>query len=315
MAGDDGGGLWVQGAHTARVLVRNNMIVANGAADAGGGIALGDSSNVVLVNDTVADNITTATYPGKTTWSGAGLFAHANTAAFQAVLGATAPHFADPAVMFNSIFWQNEAFTPNTSTVPPTLTSHGYVDFEIEGVTGPYTFGNARFNLFTDAQIRQSNGTNVAIPAGGAPATGFPTDPAQNGNIVGVSPLFILPDPPVDTVTVSINARDPQLLDVQLVPPDVQLGGNYHLQRNFASGALDRGVRCSNYTIPPPAPSLFPFLPFGPACPAGGEQAPMGTNADIDGQMRPQTIVALPAILPRPRTLWDLGADEVTLIP
>jgi hypothetical protein len=311
MAGDDGGGIWIQNAQTARILVRNNMILGNGAADGGGGLSLGNSSNVALVNNTVADNVSTATYPGSTTWSGAGLFAHANSPEFQAVVGASAATFADPAVMFNNIFWNNEAFMPNLSTVPPSFTSHGFVDFQIESTTSNKTFGRARFNLFTNGQIRQSDGTNVTIPAGGAPVIGFPTDPAQNGNIVGVNPLFVTPNPPSAVMTVAFGARDPQMLDVTLVPQDVSLGGDYHLQRTLAasgaSGAIDRGVRCSNYAVPPPAPTLL--APFGPACSAGGEQAPFGTNADIDGNSRPQ------AFSLRLRTLFDFGADEVTTLP
>jgi hypothetical protein len=310
MAGDDGGGIWIQNAQTARILVRNNMIVANGAADGGGGLSLGNSSNVVLVNNTVASNVSTGTYPGTRTWSGAGLFAHRNDPAFQAVVGAAAPTFADP-LMFNNIFWNNEAFMPDLSTVPPSLTSHGFVDFTIESTTSDKTFGRAHFNLFTNAQILQSNGTNTTIPAGGATTLGFPTNPAQNGNIVGVDPLFVTPMILSDVMTVSFAARNPQMLDVQLVPPDVSRGGNYHLQRTVAasgaSGAIDRGVRCSNYAVPPPAPTLL--APFGPACTGGGEPAPFGANADIDGNSRPQPFSL------RLRTLFDLGADEVTTLP
>jgi hypothetical protein len=308
MAGDDGGGLWIQNAQTARILVRNNMIVANGAADGGGGLSLGNSSNVALVNNTIADNVSTGTYPGSTTWTGAGLFAHANSPDFHPA-GTAA--FADPAVMFNNIFWQNEALTPDLSTVPPTLASHGFVDFQIESATPGHTFANARFNLFTNALIRQSDGSNTTIPAGGAAVIGFPTNPAQNGNIVGVDPMFVTQAPPSATATVSVNARDPQMFDVQLAPPDVSLAGDYHLVRSIAgaltSGAIDRGVRCSNYAVPPPAPT--PAQPFGPPCAAGGEPAPIGLNADIDGNLRPQPFS------PRLRTLWDFGADEVTTLP
>jgi hypothetical protein len=311
MAGDDGGGIWIQNAQGSRILVRNNMIVANGAADGGGGLSLGDSSNVALVNNTVADNVSTSTYAGSTTWTGAGLFAHGNSPAYQAVIGAGAATFADPAVMFNNIFWQNEAFTPDLTTVPPTLTSHGYVDFEIESATSGKTFGHSRFNLFTNAQIRQSDETNTTIPAGGAPMIGFPNNAAQNGNIVGADPLFVLQVPPSATMTVSVALRDPQMLDVTLAPTDLALDGDYHLQRTVAaaltSGAIDRGVRCSNYTIPPPA--LTAAQPFGPPCAAGGEEAPIGVNADIDGNLRP-----IPRGV-RLRTLWDFGADEVTLLP
>lgn len=316
-AGDDGGGVWVQSAYTSRVLLRNNMLNANGAADSGGGIALGDSSNVALVNNTVADNITTGTYPGITRPHGAGLAVHANSPSFQPV--PTAPTFSDPAVMLNNIFWNNLAYLPDRATM--TLASVGVRDFEVENSRGGVaTFANARYNLFTDGQVLDFTGAfGPVLPGGPADAQQLA---ATQGNLIGVNPLFVTPVPPATTLASS--ARDPQQFAVTLVPADQPLGGNYHLQRSFASGALDRGVRCSNFTPPLPPATIASVLQAltgtGPACPAGAEVAPSGANADIDGDSRAQTIVQFPplgplTILPRPNRLWDFGADEVRLIP
>ena len=58
---DDGGGIYVLDSLTAPINIRNNMIVDNGAADAGGAILLQDAKNVRIVNNTVANNVTTGT--------------------------------------------------------------------------------------------------------------------------------------------------------------------------------------------------------------------------------------------------------------
>jgi hypothetical protein len=89
--------------------------------------------------------------------------------------------------------------------------------------------------------------------------------------------------------------------------PPVGLTGNYHI--TAASALIDRGVRCSNATVPAALPALLP-------CTGGGIQAPIAqpsaTNrggGDIDGQFRPM------ARTTRIYTLWDLGADELIGIP
>ncbi len=58
---DDGGGLHFLEAGVAPMSVYNNMVNDNASADDGGGISLDDAPNVQVVNDTVANNITTAT--------------------------------------------------------------------------------------------------------------------------------------------------------------------------------------------------------------------------------------------------------------
>ena len=57
-SGDDGGALFVLDALTAPVNVRNNMVVDNGAADMGT-VTLDDSSNARIINNTVANNVST----------------------------------------------------------------------------------------------------------------------------------------------------------------------------------------------------------------------------------------------------------------
>jgi hypothetical protein len=61
LAYDDGGGLRFLEAGVYPFNVTNNMITDNVSAHEGGGIAIDDAPDVRLVNDTVANNITTAT--------------------------------------------------------------------------------------------------------------------------------------------------------------------------------------------------------------------------------------------------------------
>jgi len=109
VAGDDGGGvrLLQPGRHLMNIY--NNMIVNNVSADLGGGIALDDASNVVMCNNTIAKNITTATAEDSDGLPhAAGLASEPHSASFKATLPPGAPAFSDP-VLFNNIFWDNRA--------------------------------------------------------------------------------------------------------------------------------------------------------------------------------------------------------------
>jgi hypothetical protein len=321
-SGDDGGAMFIQNTLGARINVVNNFITNNGAADLGGAIIMDDASNVAFVNNTVTMNASTAS---SETSDGlqhsGGLAIEANDTNYQATLPAGSPDFSDPVAFFNNIFWNNEACTLNKSTVPPTLNGctgelagGSYIDFEIHGTTGPRMFSNARYNLLTNGSVLQSNRSMPTLPGSTtASTTGFPTDPATNGNLIGVNPAF---NTPVATqFSVAPSRLDPQVAAVTILvaDPPVSLTGNYHLittlASNQVSGAVDRGVRCSNQSVPPPAPTTA--APIGPPCSAGAVEAPF---VDIDGQNR-VTVVGgfqLPMLrTPRVRTPWDLGADEV----
>ncbi|MGE5574113.1 MAG: pectin esterase, partial [Bacteroidota bacterium] len=109
VAGDDGGGVRLLQPGRYLVNIYNNMIVNNVSADLGGGIALDDASNVVICNNTIAKNITTATAEDSD-WlpHAAGLASEPHSASFKATLPPDAPAFSDP-VLFNNIFWDNRA--------------------------------------------------------------------------------------------------------------------------------------------------------------------------------------------------------------
>jgi hypothetical protein len=117
-------------------LLTNNMIVNNNAAYAGGGVAVADvGSNVRLVNNTVADNVSTATnrqsFP-----SGPKVQSTRQVAGIARVSG------SNPTLL-NNIVSGNHAFTWSISApVPPSvvqttaLADTGVWDTGVVGVTG-----------------------------------------------------------------------------------------------------------------------------------------------------------------------------------
>ncbi len=101
----------------------NNMIVNNVAGLAGGGIALQDAVNATIVNNTIANNDSTATAgaafaPGVPNTSspqqGAGIIsrAHSDTSAGSLIAPLTGKTFSDP-VLVNNIVWHNRSFFYN----------------------------------------------------------------------------------------------------------------------------------------------------------------------------------------------------------
>ncbi len=301
---DDGGGIFILDALTQPINIRNNMIVDNVAADLGGGIMLDDASNVRIINNTIANNATTGSSENSqlNLPRGAGLTSEANDPLFQVTLPGTAPHFSDPVALFNNIFWDNDSMTLSQFGPGATLVDQGFIDFEVHDPSNPsQIFTNARYNLFTNGNVEQSDGSFANMPGGGAPAFGFPTVAANRGNIVGVDPLFVTPF--VNELAVSGSRLDPQQAAITITGQDPPIGlvGDYHLQTTFAaavvSGAIDRGVNCSNAPVPP---LVNPLSSCGT-----GIAAP---TIDFGGNARPLLHTF------RVRTPWDFGADEVPLV-
>lgn len=117
LANDDGGGIRFLSAGNFPETVTNNVVSGNISAHEGGGIALDDAPDVRIVNNTVMNNITTATAvtsDGKP--APAGLSTAENSVQLQATLPATAATFSDPK-LFNNIFWDNRAGSWNGSYV------------------------------------------------------------------------------------------------------------------------------------------------------------------------------------------------------
>ncbi|MFC4996356.1 hypothetical protein ACFPIJ_00765 [Dactylosporangium cerinum] len=291
-SGDDGGGIFVLDALDQPINIRNNIIADNGAADLGGAITLDDSSKVAIVNNTIANNVSTSsseTSDGKP--HSAALASEANDPTLwqtdpryitQYPNAATRPDFSNPVALFNNIFWTNTAYTLSQPGPGAALVSHGTIEFEIHGTTN-----NA--DTFTPRYSDLTAGSTMLGPDGVLHAP-----PANQGNI-SVDPLFLNPIGVTAELTVSGSRLDPQTAAVTITggDPPVGLTSNYHILP--ISPAIDGGVRCSNTPVPA---NLT-------ACGAAAVAAPTGIPGDIDGNARPTLRTS------RSNTPWDLGADEV----
>jgi hypothetical protein len=299
-SGDDGGGIFVLDALDQPINIRNNMIVNNGASDIGGAVMLDDASKVAFVNNTVANNVSTASSENSAIGvpHSAGLAAEGNDPAWQADAryttqypnAATRPDFANPVALFNNVFWNNDAQTLDSFGPGATLTSSGFIDFEVHGstISSTDTF-TPRYSTLTNGLRLRPNGQQLPVPAG-------------QGNRIGEDPLFVTPF--VNELAVSGSRLDPQAAAVTITgqDPPVGLTGDYHLQAT--SPAVDRGVRCALTPFPTPLNALSNCSTTPPAG-GRGIQAPSGTPGDYDGQYRPQLRTL------RLLTPWDLGADEL----
>jgi hypothetical protein len=304
-SGDDGGGIFVLDALDQPINIRNNMIVDNGAADLGGAMMLDDASKVTVINNTVADNVSTASSENSSVGQphSAGLAAEANDPLWQTDAryaaqypnAATRPDFANPTALFNNIFWDNNAFTLDQFSPGATLVNQGFIDFEVHGTTNNADTFTPRYSDLTNGQIMAPDGTQHPVPA-------------LQGNITGANPGFVAPF----TLELAVGGSrlDPQQAAVTITgaDPPVGLTGDYHI--GAASATVDRGVHCSN--TPVPSSVLNVLLP----CSGGGISAPVGTpstgnpgGGDYDRQYRPMWRVFFP--IGRLATPWDLGADEL----
>ena len=288
-SGDDGGGLYVLDAFGQPINVRNNMIVDNGAADIGGAIALADSANVRIINNTVANNVSTSTAEDSDGFPhSAGLAAEANHPLWQAAQPVGASRFSNPTALFNNIFWQNNAFTLSQPGPGATLVNAGFIDFEVHATGFFEDRFTPRYSLITANSIIAGNGATRGLPGG-------------NANVFASDPLFVTPF--VLELTVMGSRLDPQTAMVTITgaDPPVGLTGNYHIQTT--SPAIDRGAGFSNLAAIAPqvqTPNSMAIL-----APCSGTLA-QSYPGDYDRQFRPQLRVN-----GRVRTPWDIGADEL----
>ena len=115
-ANDDGGGIRFLQAGTAPMRVENNIVTNNVSAHEGGGISLDDTSQVTIINDTIAKNLTTATAATSNgTPAAAGISTAHNSAPFQASLETGAKAWSDPLIV-NDVIYDNRAGSWNAST-------------------------------------------------------------------------------------------------------------------------------------------------------------------------------------------------------
>jgi uncharacterized repeat protein (TIGR01451 family) len=260
LANDDGGGLrFLMAASdcdtsTAYRLcpidVSNNMIVNNVSTHEGGGIAIDDTPNLRIDNNTIMKNVTTATAVTSTGEPApAGLSTAANSTMLQAKLTG-APAFSDP-LLFNNIFWDNRAGRRIASTV---------VGIGGEGDATPVE----HWDLGTADGSGQLAPTNSVVQqnAGDHPYTSSLTNTSLDPQVVDA----------YDTVLVFAPWRtNPSFLGAILVGQDLppKLLGDYHLA-GPGSPAFNAGA--ASKALP-----VYQRPPASLAAPA----------VDIDGQPRP----------------------------
>ncbi len=228
LSNDDGGGLRILMAGDHGINLFNNMIVNNISTHEGGGIALNDSTNVRIYNNTIMRNITTATAVTSTgNPAPAGLSSSENSAALQALLPITATVYSDP-LLFNNIFWDNRAGLRGVGTV------YGIGLPDDPGPVNNWDMGvaNSAFTLSPTYSILQTTLGTVSDPS----------------NLVGVDPLVI--SQTNISVTFQPWRTNPLFTGAMMVTENVppSLLGNYHLS-GTGSPAFNAGVPFKAFPI------------------------------------------------------------------
>jgi parallel beta-helix repeat protein len=212
LADGDGGGVRLLQPATSRIHIANNVIVNNVATNMGGGISLRDASNVVIVNNTIAWNVSTSTAEGSDGRPhAAGLVAEAHSAPFQAQLQPDAPAYPDP-VLFNNIFSNNIAYRWSGQFLEP-VAQRDLEVFGADGVLHPH------YCLLT-------------VPY---PTTATP--PGQDNNRTGVPGFVDEYEPELSATTATGEAI---IVTVELPAGVCRLPGDYRLQPT--SQAIDAGA-------------------------------------------------------------------------
>ncbi|MFQ6019229.1 MAG: hypothetical protein ACE5KW_00555, partial [Dehalococcoidia bacterium] len=226
LSNDDGGGIMLLNPGEFPVTITNNIVVNNVSADFGA-IVLDDGSDVTIVNNTIAKNISTATAEDADAAGvahGAGLVSTKFSTPFADSLGLTCPPagldtcFLDP-VLFNNIFWENEAYTWDGTA----LVFDSVIDLEVFGTLAP------------EIMTPEYSSCTAVCPGPGV------------GNIAG-DPLFLSE---FDTaVDVQPYRLDPLFITVLLVVVDLppELVGDYHLDPT--SPAIDVGAASGSTAAP-----------------------------------------------------------------
>jgi len=225
LANDDGGGLRLLQPLDYRINIYNNVVVNNVSTDVGGGIALDDASNVVIVNNTIAKNITTATAEDSDGLPhAAGLVSEPNSAAFQAYLDSIqpgSPNFSNP-VLFNNIFWDNRAGTFNQTL------NEGRGGISGIGADGdPQPVNVMDLEVFGTAALLSPQYCSLSEPYTGG-----------SQNVYGDPVLASAYDTVLTAVAFNM---EPDFKTVKIVSVDPQLTGDYHLT-NSSITVIDRGT-------------------------------------------------------------------------
>ncbi|HZQ22691.1 MAG TPA: PKD domain-containing protein, partial [Terriglobales bacterium] len=232
-----------------QINITNNIVANNVAGFAGAGIALQDTINSRIVNNTVVNNDSTATVgavvaPGANTSNAqpSGIASEHHSLELAAVLPAGQPVFSNP-VMFNNIIWHNRAFsfdgTGGNARLLPVLTQASvgacpsganYWDLGVLGepLSNPSLKLNPTFSILTS--------TTGYDPSNSAASPTFVSSYCNGSRSLQLNP-------PTMQVLAALDEGG-NFLDVRwgpLVPM-----GDYHLGANTAAGA-ETGAPASDY--------------------------------------------------------------------
>lgn len=228
-----------------RVDIENNIIVNNIAGLAGGGIALKDAALVHMINNTIANNDSTATAglafpagsPNISVNQPAGVVSYAHSAALDAAMPATrrlrAYHnFSNP-TMINNIIWHNRTFhfeidqisAPAVYGLVPDIGTGGLPQYDDLGVLGYAGSLNPLNSILTDTT--------------GTDASNISLDPAfVQGYFNGDAGQTIQQLETTTSITVQPAFDEGgNFIDIRFGPH--QPAGDYHLQST--SPAIDGG--------------------------------------------------------------------------
>ena len=229
LSNDDGGGIRLLNAGARRILISNNEIVNNVSAHEGGGIALNDATDVVIVNNTIAKNMTTAT---AVTSNGQPAPAGISTTnlstqlydAVRASIDSTQPDFTD-AVTYNNVIWDNRAGSFLNGLAITGL-----------GDTGAYVWNVGSLDIPTPLSVNSS----VVGPVTTAPESFAGT------NNVTTDPAFVLPR----TVSVHADARRSFVAFRQTVISDMTVNPWNLSNYRIASGSSAEGRAAATFAAP-----------------------------------------------------------------
>jgi uncharacterized repeat protein (TIGR01451 family) len=248
LGGDDGGGIRFLNAGTGQMNVFNNMIVDNVSAHEGGGISLNDAPNVRIYNNTIAENVTTATASTSNgSAAAAGLSTSRNSTALQTSLPGGSSVYSNP-LLFNNVFWHNRA---------------GANDFAAGMVTGIGLAGDPSPINYWD--MGGEDPTFLLSPTNTMLQVTTGTNPSPT-NQVGVDPGFA--DPYVVSVNLNAWRQNPAFVGAHIVGQDLppSLLGDFHLAAG--SPAINTGAASKSGVNAPTSDIDGQLRPSAPTCPA-----------------------------------------------
>jgi hypothetical protein len=255
----------------------NNIIVDNMAGFAGGGISMQDTARIRIVNNTIANNDSTATVsnafttgdPNVSAPQPAGIVSRAHSTALNDSIGGLVPAvfrqgFSNPQQLRNNIIWHNRSFywALDTTTDPATPrlmpdVGAGQAPVYNDLAVLPASMGNMnpRFNILTStAGYHPSNRS---------------TNPLFVNEYVNGSPgqTIIIPEATTSLTAAPAFDEGGNYIDVRFGP--LSLTGDYHI--SAGSSAINTGSMLN-------VPELTADFDNGPR--------PLGSNADIGADER-----------------------------